>query len=406
MDWFAKLKLNTKLNLILFTLLICLFIITAYLTYRDQQNLVQNLALEHSRGVAKQVIATTDYMSDVVRDEPETNYGLVPQVVSTQIAKRISEGNRYAVRQISLNYRNPENKPDDFEIEQLKSFSGPPSKESYQVLNESGDKVFRYMRSMIAEKSCLECHGSYESAPTFIQERYPPEHSSYNYEVGQVLGAVSVSWPMSDLYNEIGTNLRLELTYRIGILALVFIVMGMLTRRFIVEPISTASSTIHRVAMTGDLSERILVKGSSDEIGRLINGFNEMMAELERTTLLRQESESRYQSLIEATPAAILTFLENGKIVISNKMAENLLGVSGNKLLGESFFDFLEDGGSLSFRIANSLREKKWNDIGFVTEHKLRKTNDEIVEVSATIVLASNLDNVPIFTAIITETWT
>lgn len=403
MDWLANLKLNTKMNLILFVLLIGLFVITAYLTYRDQQNLVQNLALEHSRGVAKQVIATTDYMSAVVRNEPETNYGLVPQVVATQIAKRISEGNRYAVRQISLNYRNPENKPDDYEVKQLKSFAGPPSKESYQVLNESGDKVFRYMRSMIAEESCLECHGSYESAPTFIQERYPPEHPSYNYDVGQVLGAVSVSWPMADLYNEIGTNLRHELSYRIGILALVFIVMGMLTRRFIIEPISSASATIHRVATTGDLSERISAKGSRDEIGQLINGFNEMMAELERTTLQRRESESRYQSLIEATPAAILTFLENGKIVISNKMAENLLGIARNQLLGESVFDFLEDGESLSFRIVDSLRGEKWNDSGFVTQHKLRRTNGEIIAVNATIVLASNLDNTPIFTAIIME---
>ncbi len=404
MDWFANLKLNTKLNLILFTLLTVLFIITAFLSYRDQQGLVESLALEHSRGVARQVVATTDYMSDVVRDEPETNYALVPQVVATQIAKRISEGNRYAVRQISLNYRNPENKPDDFEIKQLKSFAGPPSKETYQILNESSGKVFRYMQSMIAEQSCLECHGSYESAPTFIQEHYPPEHSSYNYEVGQVMGAVSVSWPMAGLYKEIGANLQYELIYRIGILALVFIVMGMLTRRFIIEPISSASATIHRIATTGDLSERISAKGSRDEIGQLINSFNEMMAELDRTTLQRQESESRYQSLIEATPAAILTFLENGKIVISNQVAENLLGISRNQLLGKSVFDFLEDGESFSFRIADSFREKKWNDSGYVTQHKLRKTNGEIIAVNATIVLASNLDNVPIFTALITET--
>jgi len=403
MDFFSNLKLNAKLNLILFTLLIGLFVITVYLTYRDQQDLVQNLALEHSRGVARQVISTTDYMSAVVRDEAETNYALVPQVVATQIAKRISEGNRYAVRQISLNYRNPENMPDDFEVEQLKSFMGPPSKEIYQVLNESSGKVFRYMQSMIAEQSCLECHGSYESAPTFIQERYPPEHSSYNYKVGQVMGAVSVSWPMVGLYKEIGANLRHELIYRIGILAFVFIVMGMLTRRFIIEPISSASATIHRVATTGDLSERISAKRSRDEIGQLINGFNEMLAALDRTTLQRKESEIRYQSLIEASPAAILTFLENGKIVISNQVAENLLGISRNQLLGESVFDFLEDGEPFSLKIADSFREKKWNKSGYVTQHKLRKTNGEIIVVNATIVLASNLDNVPIFTALITE---
>ena len=79
------------------------------------------------------------------------------------------------------------------------------------------------------------------------------------------------------------------------------------------------------------------------------------------------------------------------------------MGIARNQLLGESVFDFLEDGEPFSLKIADSFREKKWNKSGYVTQHKLRKTSGEIIVVNATIVLASNLDNVPIFTALITE---
>lgn len=181
MTWFSDLKLNTKINLLLSSLLICLFLLTALLTYRDQQQLVFNMALEQSRSVARQIITTTDYMSSVVRNEPENNYALVPQVVATQVAKRISEGNPYSVRQVSLSYRNPGNRPDSYEVEQLQAFAETSEVELYHVTKVNGARVFRYMRSMIAERSCLECHGSYESAPLFIQQHYPKNHPSYNY---------------------------------------------------------------------------------------------------------------------------------------------------------------------------------------------------------------------------------
>ena len=404
MNGFVNFKLSTKLNLILSLLLVGLFVLTALLTYKDQQELVQNQALEQGRGVARQVIATTDYMSEVVREEPETNYALVPQVVATQVAKRISEGNRYTVRQISLNYRNPENRPDAYEAKELKAFKGPSSKESYQIVNGNDGKVFRYMQSMIADKSCLECHGSYESAPSFIQERYPKGHPSYNYEVGQVLGAVSFSMPMAGLYEEIGTNLIHELLYRVGILALVFVTIGILTRRFIIDPVKSVSTTIQRVATTGNLSERIPSDASEDEVGQLINNFNEMMTELDRTTLQRQESEDRYQSLIEATPAAIVTFLEDGKIVISNQEAETLMGVSRDNLVGESIFNFFDNDEPLKLRIKAFFRDGKGHETEKSSIHILRRSSGQSIEVNVVLVLASNLDNAPMFTALISRT--
>jgi len=107
MSWFGNIKIRTKFNLIMSLLLVFLFVAAAFLTYQRQQTLILKLAVDNSRSFAKQIIETRDYLSSVVKGEAENNYALVPQVVATQVAKRISKDSRYYVRQISLRYRNP-----------------------------------------------------------------------------------------------------------------------------------------------------------------------------------------------------------------------------------------------------------------------------------------------------------
>lgn len=397
MSWFAGLKLKTKFNVILLSLLLFLLLVTSYLSFRDQQDLILKRALNEGRGVARQLIETTDYMSAHVRNEPEKNYALVPQVVATQIAKQISSEAHYQVRQISTNYRNPENRPDEYEAAQLKTFSTSPAREVYEVTGNQGDNVFRYMQAMVTEESCLKCHGPYESAPGFIQQRYPAEHPSYNYSVGQIAGAVSFSMPLADVYRDIGTNLRQDLIYRLIILILVFLTIGSLIRRYMIVPISMLSESIHRVTTTGNLSERITFDASRDEIGSLVKSFNEMMDQLDRTTMLREESEDRYRNLIDASQSAIVTFLKDGKIVLSNALAEQFLGRSRNGLLGESFFSFLEEGELLQQKI-DSFSSSGDNQ----TIHlSLRNFSGKMQEVEVTLVLASLAENTPMYTAII-----
>lgn len=400
MTWFADLKLNSKFDLILSILLIALLFLTALLTYRDQQGLVLNLALEQGRGVARQIDATTDYMSDAVDRELENNFSLVPQVVATQVAKRISTGSQYTIRQVSQNFRNPDNRPDAYESNQLKAFSITEEDERYEMTEEGGEETFRYMHSMIAEPSCLECHGAYESAPLFIQQRYPRDHPSYDYQVGQVVGAISISIPMANLQSAVAANLKHELFYRVGILVLALMAMRVLIRRFMINPIQLTSATIHRVTATGNLAERIPAKASKDEVGQLIGDFNGMMEELDRTTLQRQESEDRYRNLIESTDSAIVTFLANGKIIISNHKAERLLGLSRNELLGESIFDYLEQGESLQERI-NAIVQKRDGQGAAKTKQRIRDVKGQIIDVEISLLLASRSEHKPMLTAIL-----
>lgn len=401
MTRFRDLHISTKFNIIMSLLLIVLFLAAAFMTYRRQQALILKVAVDNARSFARQIIETRDYMSSVVRGEPEKNYSLVPQVVATRVAKRITSGSKYYVRQVSLRYRNPDNRPDDYETAQLRIFAGKPGGETYRVIKVRGQEAFRYMLPMVAEKSCLECHGDYDSAPPFVRALFPRGHFSYDYKLGEVIGAVSVTIPMVDLYREIGTNLELELLYRAVIFFIIILIMGALIRRTVINPVTLVSATITRVTRTGKFDERIPQK-SNDELGQLVGAFNTMMEELEHKTLQRQESEERYRGMIEMAHSAIVTFLEDGKIVIANPEAERLFGLSRQELLGERYYDFLVDGAEVEKGMQKFLREGSGGGVGETTLHRFqnRRGGSTSVEIALS---ASRAAQKTMFTAILRE---
>ncbi|HLO26004.1 MAG TPA: DUF3365 domain-containing protein [Geobacteraceae bacterium] len=401
MSLFANMKISAKFNLIISLLLISLFLVAAILTYKREQSLVNRVAIDNARSIARQIIETRDYISSVVKGEPDKNYNLVPQVVATNVAQRMTSGSDYYVRQVSLRYRNPNNRPDDYEAEQLKKFAGKNTLETSSIVTQKGKEVFRYLLAMKAEKSCLECHGDYDKAPQFVRERFPRGHYSYNYKLGEVIGAVSVSIPMADLYRQVGANLKVDIAYRGLIFFLIILILAALIRRTIINPIQLLSEAIVHVTKTGNFTER-LPQRTNDEIGRLIGAFNEMMEELERKTLQSRESEERYRKFIEMARSAVVTFMPDGKIVISNQRAEELLGLSKQALLGENIYSFLENGESVRESVATYLRVGKWEGMGEESFQRVRSIRGVVTEVEMALA-TSMTDQTPLFTAILRE---
>lgn len=396
MPWFGNLKIRTKFNLIMSLLLIFLFVAAAFLTYQKQQTLILKLAVDNARSFAKQIIETRDYLSSVVKGEAENNYALVPQVVATQVAKRISKDSRYNVRQVSLRYRNPENRPTDYESQQLQAFARGSVTEAYSVVRLKGESTFHYLQPMVAVQSCLSCHGEYDKAPAFVRERFPRNHFSYNYKVGEVIGAVSVSIPMHALYREIGANLKLDLFYRGAIFFIIIFVMGIALRRSIIDPVKMLSETITRVTRTGNFADRLPIR-TNDEIGQLIGAFNDLMEELGRKTLQSKESEDRYRNFINMARSAVVTFMQDGKILITNKKAEELFGRSCQELLGENIFQFLENGDAQKEWVASINKTTP-----ATTKQKIHSYLGGVTQVEM-VLSVSQTDQQPMYTAILRE---
>lgn len=400
MSLFARLPVNAKYNLLSSCLLLALFVALAYNSYKREQSLILKSSIDYARTISRQIIETRDYLARNVGNDAAYNEKIIPQVAATEIARRLTEGSNYYVRQVSLRYRNPDNRPDRFEEEQLKKFvSAAGTAESFNVVNEQGKRSMRYILPMVADESCLLCHGSYETAPDFVKKRFPKGHFSYGYKVGEVIGAVSVSVPMQSLYQEIASNFRHDLLYDAIVLLIFVFVSGVVMRRIILKPVQSVATSIAKVAHTGNFSER-LQRDDEDEIGELFKSFNDLMAELERKTVQRLESEERYRNFIEIAKSPIITFMADGKILISNQKAEKMFGMTKQELLGQSILEFMENGEQLKFEIAQYFTGEGSTLIGGTSRQRVRDVCGRLFDVEM-VISVSQSDQSQMFTAIL-----
>lgn len=393
-------RITTKLTLIISGMLIVLFLALAWTSYRHDREMANEETVDKARIIARQIIMTREYLSSVVKvEQVEQNFALTPQVAATRIALQLTRNSPYYVRQVSLRYRNPQNQPDAYERETLQKFTGAQLRERFQIVGTGDQKTLRYLLPMVAEQSCLTCHGSFETAPRFVQQRFPKGHPSYDYKAGELIGAISVSVPLTELYRAIWRDLLSELSLEGMILLVLVLVTGWLIHRAVLAPVAKVAEGIESVVTSGNFSSPINTT-STDEIGRLVTSFNELMAELERRTRQRVESDERYRNFIEIAQSPIVTFLPDGKIVIANQKAEKLFGLSKEELLGQCIFEFFHDAAPLREGISNYFQAGSSTLIGTTSRQTVRDICGRQFEVEM-VISVSQTEREAMFTAIL-----
>ena len=106
------------------------------------------------------------------------------------------------ISRVSLKNRNKNNFPDDYEQNVLNSFHEMMSNnkldektEQIELVKEGEFTYLRYMKPILIQPGCLNCHGSesrmLEEVSKQIAERYPDDKAR-NYKPGDLRGAVSI----------------------------------------------------------------------------------------------------------------------------------------------------------------------------------------------------------------------
>jgi len=339
MGLFRNLGLLTKITVVVAVILLLFFALISLVDYRQNRDFIIGEAADKARIIASEAIRAREYLSDQLQigdvKLSEPRYGLIPVVASTRIGELVAQDLDYTIRQVSDRYRNPKNAPDAFEAEALQKFYATPSlKEVYAITSLHGAPVFRYMQPFRAEQSCLECHGDPADAPEFIKKLFPQEQDqAYNYRIGEVRGAASVTIPMAKLSEQIFANVRNDLLYTGGIFLALIACLGLLIRMAVTGPLTRLGHGIREIVQTGRFEEKIPRRGR-DEIGALIDGFNEMMDHLQEKGRHLEESEKRFRILTETARDGILSFLSTGQIILFNREAERMFGYSKREALG------------------------------------------------------------------------
>ena len=189
-----------------------------------------------------------------------------PAAMTREISELISENDEVRFRLTSLEPVNPGNTPDAWESEQLRKFAVGDTKAGDTVTaDDDGDgRVFRMMRPLVTDDSCLRCHG--------VQ----------GYTPGDIRGALSVSIELDDIDAELRRNAwGLCVLWLLAVGSLGFVMFGLVLRM---------AARIER----GE--SKLKIFATTDELTGLAN---------RRTTLERLASELA-RSGREASPVGVI----------------------------------------------------------------------------------------------------
>jgi len=121
----------------------------------------------------------------------------VCNVNAPTIAAAIGNERGWEVGRTSLRVRNPGNSPDAWERHVLETFeerllSGEEAAEIeyYEVVQQNGARVFRYMKAIPTVEMCESCHGSDldKSVRERLRDLYPMDQAR-GYRAGDIRGA-------------------------------------------------------------------------------------------------------------------------------------------------------------------------------------------------------------------------
>ncbi|EDY37613.1 conserved hypothetical protein [Cyanobium sp. PCC 7001] len=111
-------------------------------------------------------------------------------------AAAIGQENGWSVRQVATKYRNPDHAPANAqEREVIDLFSRHPQIQGLWQPAAAGQPAgVSYYRRIDVQPSCLACHGSKDSRPAFVKERYSQDRA-FDFKPGDLRGMYAVFIP-------------------------------------------------------------------------------------------------------------------------------------------------------------------------------------------------------------------
>lgn len=175
----------------------------------------------------------------------------------------------------------------------------------------------------------------------------------------------------------------------LGALLVLGLGSGLLWRN-LVRPLANLTEVAKAIA-GGKLDMRVQFPGRGDEIGSLANAFNAMTVQLQQTLQGLEQREEKYRTLIQKIQAAVVVHGADTQILTSNSMAQELLGLTEDQMLGKAAIDsawhfFLETGTTMpleKYPVNQVLASRKALRNFIAGVHRPNKENDVWVLVNA-----------------------
>ncbi len=137
----------------------------------------------------------------------------------------------------------------------------------------------------------------------------------------------------------------------LGVLGTAALLLSRLLQRTLTRPLLELAATVEHVRKRTDFSARARVS-TRDEVGRLAEGFNLMLAGIEQRDRQLAEQAAFQQAVLENAGVSIISTDTSGVIRTFNATAEHMLGYRREEVVGQRTPGFIHDPHELDRRAA------------------------------------------------------
>ncbi|MGD8310400.1 MAG: DUF3365 domain-containing protein [Chromatiales bacterium] len=291
-------SLSKRFNLALLVLYGVSVLVTAPLVFFYTKHQVYNRASEDLNLLVDVVKSIQSYVATDLRPHL-TKQGIfyspaISGIVATsRIAEQLKKQQpQYLIKNASDNPLNPVNLATDAENRLMARFRADRDLKSLNETAVLGERTYLVSAApkISNKKGCMRCHGDPADAPEDVIKTYG-KGSGYGYKFNDVVGVSLVGVPLQDVQS-IALERSLVVIGGLTVLfAILFVVVNLLVRRLILNPIAEITSVAKAVS-GGDVNRVVASGERTDEIGELASSF-ELMRRSLVTAMKRMQKRSQ-----------------------------------------------------------------------------------------------------------------
>ncbi|HBF38835.1 MAG TPA: hypothetical protein DDW50_16140 [Firmicutes bacterium] len=190
---------------------------------------------------------------------------------------------------------------------------------------------------------------------------------------GKIVGVVRIAKEESAL-SSLLLRLRIVIISGIIITAILTLIFGALIMRRLSEPILDLKGLALRISR-GDLSARVRYFGD-DEVAELGLAFNNMAEKLADSFSIIKDEKRKLEAILENLVDGILVIDSDLKIVLANRAAQDILGLSSSNIQGRPVLEVV-----LNHHLMNLIQEVNLSGQAFESELFLYYPDNKQIQV-------------------------
>lgn len=194
---------------------------------------------------------------------------------------------------------------------------------------------------------------------------------------GVPIGAIYIETSLYKLEELLFLNLGVSIIIG-AIAAITALLLAARLQNVVTEPIKLLEKTASSVQATNNYSLRAS-KQTNDEIGRLVDSFNNMLNRIETDTSALRDSEERFRTLTTASPVGVFQTNETGEYNYVNDRWREITGIYDLQMNQETFIKSLHP--EERFQVLAQWKDSIESGEEFKMEYRLLKNSGEEVNV-------------------------